>query len=261
MPSSKAPHSSSIPGLPGAVGLKEVVEPAAPAGRPGRRARGVPGVLCRLSQLDGGGTPGREQVGSDLRPSPADLHEDRDADRAGRGRCERRRSSCSGAHVRQIYESPSSPRCMPASPAPSRVRPGASGPGRAPAPLRNAQSAVAGHFTATLTDRALRWHVRVDHAAQQPATSRILLVGADGKPVPPITPQLRAVHRAGERLRLLTPAMRRPLATGHASSLSLRRGTRRSARSRPVRAAQPYARAPSPLRSPRAPPPRRCGPC
>ena len=66
------------------------------------------------------------------------------------------------------------------------------------APLIDRQSRVVGHFNATLTGPALRWHVHVGSATTAALAFRIMLVSATGKPSAP-SAELRAVRRAGRR--------------------------------------------------------------
>ncbi len=85
------------------------------------------------------------------------------------------------------------------------------------APLRNAQSEVAGHFTATLTSNALRWHVRVGGAATQPSVSRILLVSPGGGSVRAITLNCARCIEPGSGFVLLTAAQTAALTKGQAT--------------------------------------------
>src|SRR5262249_55625195 len=74
------------------------------------------------------------------------------------------------------------------------------------APLLDAGSKVAGHFNATLTGPALRWHVHVGVASAQPSVFRIQLVGANGKPAGQLTLNCQRCVEPGAGFVLLTPA-------------------------------------------------------
>ena len=85
------------------------------------------------------------------------------------------------------------------------------------APLRDSQSEVAGHFTARLTGTALRWHVRVRGADEQPSVSRIRLETSSGAPVQPITLNCARCVQPGSGFVLLSQAQAAAVKNGHAT--------------------------------------------
>jgi mono/diheme cytochrome c family protein len=85
------------------------------------------------------------------------------------------------------------------------------------APLLNGSSKVAGHFNATMTGPALRWHVHVGSAKTQPSTFRIQLVSATGKPVGTITLNCARCIEPGSGFVLLTPAQMAAITKGKAT--------------------------------------------
>ena len=85
------------------------------------------------------------------------------------------------------------------------------------APLVGAQSAVRGHFTATLAGAALRWHIRVGRGADQPSSGRILLPKRGGAPVAPIALNCPRCYDPGAGFALLTRAEAAAVASGKAT--------------------------------------------
>ena len=85
------------------------------------------------------------------------------------------------------------------------------------APLVNAQSQVLGHFTATLTGPALRWHVRVEATKSQPSAFRIQLVSSAGKRLAILKLNCERCIQPGAGFVLLTPAQTKAITTGKAT--------------------------------------------
>ena len=85
------------------------------------------------------------------------------------------------------------------------------------APLRNTQSAVAGHFTARLTGRALRWKVSVGNVEKQPLSSRIAFDNSLGPALTPVTLNCQRCVQPGAGFVLVTSAQAAAIRKGRAS--------------------------------------------
>ena len=218
MPSSGAKSAAGIPGLPGAVGLKEVSDVKDLPGDPvaGLEVFRVFCAGCHNSMA--AGLQGENKVGSDLDDRKPTYTKIVTLIAQGGGGGAPSKQLLQELTFDQIYDVAKFVALYAGKPGPVKgatVEPPV--PIELSAPLRTAQSTVAGHFTATLTDRALRWHVRVGNVTTQPSTSRILLVGADGKPIRPITLNCERCIQPGSGFDLITPAQAAALAKGRAT--------------------------------------------
>jgi hypothetical protein len=92
------------------------------------------------------------------------------------------------------------------------------------APLMNG-SKVAGHFNATLTGPALRWHVHVGRVTQQPSVFRITLVSPKGKVVGSIRLNCQRCVEPGAGFALLTAAQTAAISKGKATVVVPAAGT------------------------------------
>jgi hypothetical protein len=86
------------------------------------------------------------------------------------------------------------------------------------APLLNGAQVV-GHFTATLTGPALRWHVHVGSVPSQPSVFRITLVSTAGKSIGSIRLNCQRCVEPGAGFALLTPAQTAAISKGRATVL------------------------------------------
>ena len=86
------------------------------------------------------------------------------------------------------------------------------------APLMNG-SRVVGHFNATLTGPALRWHVHVASTQQQPSVFRITLVSPTGKSIGSIRLNCERCVEPGAGFALLTAAQTAAITKGRATVL------------------------------------------
>jgi len=85
------------------------------------------------------------------------------------------------------------------------------------APLLDSQSQVAGHFNATLTGPALRWHVHVGRSQLQPSTFRIQLVSPTGKSLGAVKMNCQRCVEPGAGFALLTAAQTTAISRGKAT--------------------------------------------
>ncbi len=205
MPNTASKPTAGIPGLPGAVGLKEE---ANVRNLPGDPVKGLEvfRVFCSgchnsmAAGLQGDNKPGSNLDGT--KPTYAAIVK---LVAQGGGGGLPSKLLLQQMTFDQIYDVAKFVALYAGKPGPVRgatVKPPV--PVELTAPLRNGQSEVAGHFTATLTGIALRWHIHVGGAAKQPSASRILFVSPEGQTLGPITLNCARCIEPGSGFVLLT---------------------------------------------------------
>ena len=218
MPSAGTKSASGIPGLPGAVGLKEQGDLTKLPGDPVRGLE-IFRVFCSgCHNSMAAGLQGDNKSGSDLDGRKPTYTKIVQLIAQGGGGGAPSKQLLQQLTFDQIYDVAKFVALYAGKPGPVKgatVKPPV--PVELAAPLRNSQSQVAGHFTATLSGPALRWHVRVGHSATQPSVSRILLVSSEGKPVQPITLNCVRCIEPGSGFVMLTSAQTAAVANGHAT--------------------------------------------
>ena len=213
-PKADSAHATGIPGLPGFVGLKE------------ENLKNVPGdpvkglavfrVFCSgCHNFKSSGLPGANKPGSNLDDRKPTYDKIVTLIAQGGGGGAFSRELLQDLTFDQIYDVAKYVALYAGKPGPVKgatLTPPA--PVQLAAPLLDAQSAVKGHFTATLAGIALRWHVHVGSGANQPSSSRIVLPGVAGGP---ITLSCVRCYDTGAGFVLLNRAQAAAITSGTAS--------------------------------------------
>jgi mono/diheme cytochrome c family protein len=212
--------SGGIPGLPGAVGLEEVSNLKSLPGDPVAGLEVFRMFCAGCHNFKAAGLEGDNKPGSDLdhrKPTYAKIVT---LIAQGGGGGAPSKQLLQELTFDQIYDVAKFVALYAGKPGPVKGAGAAATPPvpfELSAPLRTAGSKVAGSFSGTLADRALRWSVHVKGAATQPSKSTIRLVSADGKPVAPITLDCQRCIAPGTGFALLTKAQAAALANGRAT--------------------------------------------
>jgi mono/diheme cytochrome c family protein len=218
VPDSATKHATGIPGLPGAVGLEEE---ANLKNLPGDPVAGLEvfRVYCAgCHNFKAAGMQGTFKTGSDLDDRKPTYSKIVTLIAQGGGGGAPSKQLLQQLTFDQIYDVAKFVALYAGKPGPVKgatVEPPV--PFEIAAPLRNASSKVAGHFTAKLAGSAFRWHIHVGNASKQPSTARLLLVSPAGKPIKTMTLDCQRCIDPGNGFVLLTPAQAAAVTKGRAT--------------------------------------------
>jgi mono/diheme cytochrome c family protein len=216
-PNGESAHATGIPGLPGFVGQKE------------ENLKNVPGdpvkglavfrVFCSgCHNFKSSGLQAANKPGSDLDDRKPTYDKIVTLIAQGGGGGAFSRELLQDLTFDQIYDVAKYVAVYAGRPGPVK---GASlqppVPVELAAPLLDAQSAVRGHFTATLSGDALRWRIHVGNGANQPSRGRIRLGRQGGTFLTPVTLDCVRCFDEGSGFALLTREQAAAVASGKAT--------------------------------------------
>ena len=203
-----------IPGLPGAVGLKE----GDVRDLPGDAVAGLEvfrAFCAGCHNMQAAGMQGNHKPGSDIDGRKPTFAKIVTLIAQGGGGGAPSKQLLSQLSFQQIYDVAAFVALYAGKPGPVKgatVKPPV--PIDLAARLKTGRSETVGHFNATLSGRALRWHVHVRGAGTQ-APSRIVLVGPAGQPVRPILLDCKECIEPGSGFVVVTRAQAAALVSGH----------------------------------------------